>query len=202
MSPCKVNMYVRAPSLLRLSARTLPRCPPSSPWRRESACSDVASEDTEVRITSIISELTDRPTARASGGTRGGRASHLFGSCHSLSCKGAAMAPLFIPCHRLPHVYSPLSSRGGRSLSGQQGRSVPFVRPCKAISRVHTVTRAVSENVVEKQEDNGRGSNNGPRESGNGAQPSAGMLAVHGGERAGRPRVSGAQPCQHAWVPI
>ena len=100
------------------------------------------------------------------------------------------MAPLFLPCNRLYAVYSPYTNRRASNLPGQQGRSIPFVRPCKNISKLHTVVvQAVSENIVE--EHSGNNGANGSRESNGTTQQSTGLLAVHGGERAGRPRVSG-----------
>ena len=50
--------------------------------------------------------------------------------------------------------------------------------------------QAVSENTVEKESSKNNGSGNG-REGTHNREPSTGLLAVHGGERAGRPRVSG-----------
>jgi hypothetical protein len=58
----------------------------------------------------------------------------------------------------------------------------------KHISRATTIIRAVSENAVQESgssKDNGANGTRGIRET------KTGLLAVHGGERAGRPRVSG-----------
>lgn len=63
------------------------------------------------------------------------------------------------------------------------------MRLSKHISRVNTVVQAVSENKVEQNSSKNNGSGNG-REGTHNGEPSTGLLAVHGGERAGRPRVS------------
>ncbi|KDD72485.1 Cys/Met metabolism PLP-dependent enzyme, partial [Helicosporidium sp. ATCC 50920] len=92
------------------------------------------------------------------------------------------MAPQFLTCSRLSSVYSPLSSRGSASLPGNQARRVPFVRPTHNISRALVLPRAVSESAAQEvyQRDHSQVQ----------ANFSPGTLAVHGGERAGRPRVS------------
>jgi hypothetical protein len=61
----------------------------------------------------------------------------------------------------------------------------------KHISRSSTIIKAAAENAVTQS---GNNANNGA-DGTNGAhgigEPKTGLLAVHGGERAGRPRVSG-----------
>lgn len=99
------------------------------------------------------------------------------------------MAPLYSPCFQYSKSYSPLSLRKVGHLPGAQARSVPFTRPTKAISTRFQV-RAVSEQVV--QSDQADMPTNGSHSSSvleDGMNP--GTMAVHGGERAGRPRVSG-----------
>lgn len=110
------------------------------------------------------------------------------------------MAPLPLSCHQLSHISSPSSSRSGHNLPGKEARSVSFVRRSRYKSHSKFTVKAVSENVLEKQEGNNNGSGSGLWEQGGEAQPSPGMLAVHGGERAGRPRVSGANISQ--WHPL
>ena len=105
------------------------------------------------------------------------------------------MAPLFIDCSRLSYVYSPYTSRKRCALPGLQARVVPYNRQSRNISRANFVVKAISKDVVERNQDHRAYSGNGARESGE--QPSQGLLAVHGGERAGRPRVSGEAP-KHA----
>lgn len=100
------------------------------------------------------------------------------------------MAPLFIDCSRLSYVYSPYTSRKRCALPGLQARAVPYNRPSRNISRCHySVVKAISEDVTAPNFDHRAYSGNGSGESG--LEPTQGMLAVHGGERAGRPRVSG-----------
>ncbi|KAL4458268.1 hypothetical protein ABPG75_013133 [Micractinium tetrahymenae] len=100
------------------------------------------------------------------------------------------MAPLFLTVAQLQHTFCPLSTRGNHlaHLPGSQARSVPCTRLSRAVSRQQTVVRAVSEAEV---------MSNGTT-SGDGASIEPDRLAgtrlstktVHGGERAGRPRVS------------
>lgn len=104
------------------------------------------------------------------------------------------MAPLFLPSHRLSHTCSSVSPKNAHNLPGQQSKSGPLVRPpCKHTSRANTVVKAVSENVVKDSEGQSPKSDIEPLEHRGGTKSSPGMLAVHGGERAGRPRVSGSQ---------
>lgn len=75
------------------------------------------------------------------------------------------------------------------SLPGKQGRNVPFVRPSKSISRQQIFVSAVPDHAIQEQsanQENGVVPHTGAVESSNG------LLAVHGGEMSGRPRVSGA----------
>ena len=61
----------------------------------------------------------------------------------------------------------------------------------KHISKVSTIIKAVSDNAVQQSgssKNNGADGGNGTRGIG---ETKTGLLAVHGGERAGRPRVSG-----------
>lgn len=61
----------------------------------------------------------------------------------------------------------------------------------KHISRLSTIIKAASESAVTQSgsnKNNGADGANGTRGIG---EPKTGLLAVHGGERAGRPRVSG-----------
>lgn len=76
------------------------------------------------------------------------------------------------------------------SLPGKQGRNVPFVRPTKSISRANIVVTAAPEHVLDTNNDKNR---NGAGDNGSRAldeEYSAGLLAVHGGELSGRPKVS------------
>jgi len=102
------------------------------------------------------------------------------------------MAPLFIPCNRLSHVYSPLSSRSSVGLPGDKARNVPFVRPCQQLPKPYTVVMAVSDNFVEQ--DKPLTSTNGSREHVLANEPSPGMLSVHGGERQPRLVKTGELP--------
>lgn len=101
------------------------------------------------------------------------------------------MAPLFVSCDKLSHTYSPFTTRGMHSLPGKQGRNVPFVRPTKSISRANIVVTAAPEHVLDTNNDKNK---NGAGDNGSRAldeEYSAGLLAVHGGELSGRPKVSG-----------
>lgn len=100
------------------------------------------------------------------------------------------MAPLYSQCSQLYKIYSPLSSRSLNHLPGAQSRNVPLVRPNRAVSKFTSqVVKAVSEQVVDSDQaqmvENGV---NGSYNLEDGC--SAATRAVHGGERAGRPRVS------------
>lgn len=77
------------------------------------------------------------------------------------------------------------------SLPGKQGRTVPFVRPTRSISRTHIVVAAAPEHVVDANNDlnSDKRTNDDSRSSD--VEYSAGLLAVHGGEMSGRPKVSG-----------
>lgn len=82
--------------------------------------------------------------------------------------------------------------RGMHNLPGKQGRSVPFVRPTKSISKANIVVAAAPEHVLDTDNENenrNEGGLNGSRNPGE--EYSAGLLAVHGGELSGRPKVSG-----------
>lgn len=105
------------------------------------------------------------------------------------------MAPLFVSCDKLSHTYSPFTTRGMHSLPGKQARNVPFVRPTKSISRANIVVTAAPEHVIDTDNDNNRDklADNGTRALDE--EYSAGLLAVHGGELSGRPKVSGT--CCH-----
>lgn len=110
------------------------------------------------------------------------------------------MAPLCLSVSQLQHTYCPLSTRSGH-LPGRQARVVPCTRVAKAISRQHFVVRAVSE--TEEVMTNGADGAHGAVEVDRLEGASRATRAVHGGERAGRPRVSGGweagtgcmQPC-------
>lgn len=99
------------------------------------------------------------------------------------------MAPLYVAAGRLAQVYSPLNS-GRKQLPGSQARSVPFVRPCKQVSRQadYWAPRAISEEEVLAIDDNTDKNGAGRESVYDGMTP--GTMVVHGGERAGRPRVS------------
>ena len=101
------------------------------------------------------------------------------------------MAPLFVSCDQLSHIYSPFTTRGMHSLPGKQGRNVPFVRPTKSISRAHIVVTAAPEHVINTDNDNSRDNRGVHGSRGLDEEYSAGLLAVHGGELSGRPKVSG-----------
>ncbi len=102
------------------------------------------------------------------------------------------MAPTFLSCKGLSKVYSPLNSRHLNHLPGPQTRSVPFVRPTQPISRsLMVVVTAVSE-IVER-DSQGESQDNGAAFRNAQAGYTTGTLAVHGGERGGRPRVSGGR---------
>lgn len=105
------------------------------------------------------------------------------------------MAPLFLTVAQLSHTFCPLSTRRSSQLPGSQARSVPCNRLCKAISRQQVTVRAVSE-VMASNED--ATSNGASLEHDRLAGTSRATKAVHGGERAGRPRVSGAS-CADCW---
>lgn len=79
-------------------------------------------------------------------------------------------------------------------MPGRQGRSVPFVRPCRNISRQHIVVSSAQEHAIEENNmKNNDFRSNGTSREGIGGMTSNGLLAVHGGELGGRPRVSGTQ---------
>lgn len=106
---------------------------------------------------------------------------------------GRVMAPLFLSVAQLQHTFCPLSTRGSHlaHLQGSQARSVPCTRLSRAVSRQQTVVRAVSEaEVMSNGTTNGDGASIEPDRLA-GTRPST--KTVHGGERAGRPRVSGGQ---------
>jgi len=103
------------------------------------------------------------------------------------------MAPLFLACNQLSYVYSPYTSRSMHNLPGQQSRCVPFMRPCmsKHISKSTTIIKAAAENAVTQSGSNTNNGADGANGTHGNREPKTGLLAVHGGERAGRPRVSG-----------
>lgn len=96
-----------------------------------------------------------------------------------------AMAPLYCSQRQLAAAYSPLSTRkAAQPLPHSLGR--PCNRAANAISRQHTlVVRATAEEVMAEQ------ATNGSMEVDRLLGKSRATKAVHGGERAGRPRVSG-----------
>lgn len=115
-------------------------------------------------------------------------------------CMRNSMAPLYFPCSGLSKTYSPLTCRNHLPGAGRQARSVPFVRPAKSISRCQTtlVVRAAAEQIVHSDQDMvSNGSSSGGYDLEGAA--TAATLAVHGGERAGRPRVSGGCTAQRSW---
>lgn len=99
------------------------------------------------------------------------------------------MAPLFLTVAQLQHTFCPLSTRGHLAhLQGSQARSVPCTRLSRAVSRQQTVVRAVSEaEVMSNGTTNGDGAG---IEHDRLAGTRLSTKTVHGGERAGRPRVS------------
>jgi hypothetical protein len=99
------------------------------------------------------------------------------------------MAPLFLSVKELQHTFSPLSTRSTH-LPGSQGRNVPCTRLCRAISRQQVVVRAVSEVMANGSED--ATTNGATLQQDRLAGVRQATRAVHGGERAGRPRVSGS----------
>ena len=105
------------------------------------------------------------------------------------------MAPLYSACSQLHQAYSPLSSRKLNHLPGSQTRSVPFVRQARTFSKFQAqVVRAVSEEVVTSDHASMTGngaSSNGAASLDQEERLTPATRAVHGGERAGRPRVSG-----------
>ncbi|KAL6778172.1 CGS1 [Auxenochlorella protothecoides x Auxenochlorella symbiontica] len=106
------------------------------------------------------------------------------------------MAPLFIPCTSLPRVYSPLAQRRGPCLPGRQSRSIPFTRPSQPLGRLALAppTQAASPDLVGSPPPDAVNGNGGEAHQRDHSHVQAefcqGTLAVHGGERAGRPRVS------------
>lgn len=121
---------------------------------------------------------------------------------HNLACpvrqRLVTMAPLFIPCTSLPRVYSPLAQRRGPCLPGRQSRSIPFTRPSQPLGRLALAppTQAASPDLVGSPPPDAVNGNGGEAHQRDHSHVQAefcqGTLAVHGGERAGRPRVSGA----------
>ena len=95
----------------------------------------------------------------------------------------------------LQHVYCPLSTRNSRHLQGSQTRVVPCNRLAKPISRQQRVVRAVSEEVMTNGSGADANTNGASVEHDRLRGTSAATKAVHGGERAGRPRVSGMLRC-------
>eukprot|EP00887_Chlorella_sp_A99_P006206 scaffold3.g6206.t1 len=98
------------------------------------------------------------------------------------------MAPLMCSLAQSKRAYSPYSHRAVANLAGAPTRQVPFCRPSTHLSRLQHVVKAAAEEVMEGQE---HSSGNGAALK-EGASPhlSNATQAVHGGERAGRPRVS------------
>lgn len=113
-------------------------------------------------------------------------------SCALTKALARVMAPLFLTVAQLQHTFCPLSTRGHLAhLQGSQARSVPCTRLSRAVSRQQTVVRAVSEaEVMSNGTTNGDGAG---IEHDRLAGTRLSTKTVHGGERAGRPRVSGMQ---------
>lgn len=105
------------------------------------------------------------------------------------------MAPLFIPCTELQRVYSPLAQHRGRCLPGVQSRVIPFTRPCRSLGRLAkapVLPRAVAPELVGSVAPQANGVEPHQRDHTEAhADYCQGTLTVHGGERGGRPRVSG-----------
>lgn len=100
------------------------------------------------------------------------------------------MAPLFLSVAQLQRTFCPLSTRASH-LPGSQARTVPCNRLCKAISRQQVVVHAAAQVMANGSEDTtSNGVSGVEHDRLAGASPAT--KAVHGGERAGRPRVSGA----------
>lgn len=68
---------------------------------------------------------------------------------------------------------------------------MPFVRLRKSIPRDHIIVAAATEHSIENEESNNAMAMNGGSREKVLDQLSPGLLAVHGGEREGRPKVSG-----------
>lgn len=96
------------------------------------------------------------------------------------------MAPLVLSAAQLQRCYSPLTLRRVQPTAG--GRAVPCCRLTRSVSRQEIVVKAVSEETVA---DSAQGANgNGAEQHDRLASASRATKAVHGGERAGRPRVA------------
>lgn len=101
------------------------------------------------------------------------------------------MAPLYGCVGQLQQAFCPLSTRAHLNhLPGRQARSVPCTRLSTAFSRQQRVVAAAASEVMANDADST--ANGSSVELDRLAGASRGTKAVHGGERAGRPRVSGA----------
>lgn len=108
------------------------------------------------------------------------------------------MAPLFVSCSKLSQVYSPHSCRSS-SLPGMQSRVVPFMCAPAHMGQSSRLRATASEPTTKQQASDPTGLSGSLQtyeehqkdHRGVQASFSASTLAVHGGERAGRPRVSG-----------
>lgn len=108
------------------------------------------------------------------------------------------MAPLFIPCTDLSRVYSPLAQGRGPCLPGVQSRVIPFTRPSRPLGRLvkpRPLPGAVAPELVRTLIPSAVSRNGAEQHQIDHSEAQAdyqqGTLTVHGGERAGRPRVSG-----------
>lgn len=101
------------------------------------------------------------------------------------------MAPLFLSVAQLHNSFCPMSTRAHLNhLPGRQARVVPATRLASPISRSQRVVSAAASEVVANESGTNGAESGVQRDRLAGA--SRATKAVHGGERAGRPRVSGA----------
>ncbi len=105
------------------------------------------------------------------------------------------MAPLVLSAAQLQRCYSPLTLRRVQPTAG--GRAVPCCRLARSVSRAEVVVKAVSEETVADSAQGENGANGAEHDRLAGA--SRATKAVHGGERAGRPRVAGGPADGAAW---
>lgn len=99
------------------------------------------------------------------------------------------MAPLVLSAAQLQRCYSPLTLR--RVQPSASGRAVPTCRLARSVSRQEVLVKAVSEETVADSAQGENGANGAEHDRLAGA--SRATKAVHGGERAGRPRVAGGE---------
>lgn len=99
------------------------------------------------------------------------------------------MAPLVLSAAQLQRCYSPLTLR--RVQPSASGRAVPCCRLARSVSRQEVLVKAVSEETVADSAQGENGANGAEHDRLAGA--SRATKAVHGGERAGRPRVAGGE---------